>query len=336
MSSPLQLEFVTVDVFTSKPYQGNPLAIIRIPHGVTVNQEEKQRIAREFNLSESTFLHENSSDAQAGSWTVDIFLTTAEIPFAGHPTIGTACYVLERTAQERGIEDGVIEANFTLKAGPVGLRYDVAKKTARATIPHNVFVSPFSLLVQLTLTTSSHIHKTRWSRNELFKLQPRIAEAHDQGKTNIGDDFAVVSIVKGMTFVLVELENTEALELVALAGHGVTVSSLDADWDKTFVATYFFVRTGTNPDGITTLQTRMIEGPLEDPATGSAASDLAAYLSLKEGSSSATLRYKVIQGVEMGRRSEISIDVEMTKDNTISQIFLEGGAVRVMEGRLTI
>jgi PhzF family phenazine biosynthesis protein len=336
MSSPLQLEFVTVDVFTSKPYEGNPLAIIRIPHGVTISPEHKQRIAREFNLSESTFLHENSSDTQAGSWTVDIFLTTAEIPFAGHPTIGTACYVLERAAQERGIEDGMIEANFTLRAGPVGLSYDVAKKTARAAIPHNVFVSPYSTLVQLTLTTSSHIHKTRWSKDELFKLQPRLAEAHDQGKTKIGDDFAVVSIVKGMTFVLVELENTEALELVALASRGVTVSGLDADWDKTFIGMYFFVRTDTSPDGVTALRTRMIEGPLEDPATGSAASDLAAYLSLEEGRSGATLRYEIVQGVEMGRRSEISIDVEMNADNTISRILLEGSAVRVMEGRLTI
>jgi PhzF family phenazine biosynthesis protein len=134
----MQLEFVTVDVFTSKPYEGNPLAIIRIPHGVNVSQEQKQAIAREFNLSESTFLHENGPDVQGDAWAVDIFLTTAEIPFAGHPTIGTACYALSRTAKERGIKIGVIEASFRLKAGPVGLRYDVAKKTARASIPHDV------------------------------------------------------------------------------------------------------------------------------------------------------------------------------------------------------
>lgn len=138
MSSPIQLEFVTVDVFTSKPYGGNPLAIIRIPHGVTVSQEQKQAIAREFNLSESTFLHEKGPDAQGDAWMVDIFLTTAEIPFAGHPTIGTACYALSRTAEERGIKSGAMEASFQLKAGPVGLRYDVAKRTARASIPYDV------------------------------------------------------------------------------------------------------------------------------------------------------------------------------------------------------
>lgn len=153
MSSPMQLEFVTVDVFTSNPYEGNPLAIVRIPAGVTVSQEQKQTIAREFNLSESTFLHEKSSDAQGDAWVVDIFLTTAEIPFAGHPTIGTACYVLGRVAEERGIKDGVIEASFQLKAGPVGLRYDVAKKTSRAAIPHDLFVR-LSLVVSSKKLTS--------------------------------------------------------------------------------------------------------------------------------------------------------------------------------------
>jgi PhzF family phenazine biosynthesis protein len=140
MTSPFQLEFVTVDVFTSKPYEGNPLAIVRIPQGQIVSQQQKQTIAREFNLSESTFLHEKGGDAQEDTWTVDIFMTTKELPFAGHPTVGTACYILGKTAQERGIQDGVIKAKFHLKAGPVGLQYNVAKKTARASIPHDVYV----------------------------------------------------------------------------------------------------------------------------------------------------------------------------------------------------
>jgi PhzF family phenazine biosynthesis protein len=146
MTSSSQLDFVTVDVFTTEKYAGNPLAIIRIPHGVTISQEQKQAIAREFNLSESTFLHENSDDSKKDDWVVDIFLTTAEIPFAGHPTIGTACYVLSRAAQERGVKDGVIQASFQLKAGPVALVYDVAKRTARAAIPHDVSVCPQCIL----------------------------------------------------------------------------------------------------------------------------------------------------------------------------------------------
>jgi len=140
MSPPTQLEFVTLDVFTATKYEGNPLAVVRIPRGVAVSQEQKQAIAREFNLSEATFLHEGGDISSENAWTVDIFLTTAEIPFAGHPTIGTACYALARVARERGIEDGVIDGTFALKAGPVLLRYDVSKKTTRAAIPHDVLV----------------------------------------------------------------------------------------------------------------------------------------------------------------------------------------------------
>lgn len=317
MASPLKLDFVTVDVFTDKPYEGNPLAIIRIPCGVSVTQEEKQRIAREFNLSESTFLHEHTNNAE-DKWTVDIFMTTRELPFAGHPTVGTACYILARVAEQRGIRDGVINAGFQLKAGPVALCYDVAKKTARAAIPHDV-----------------HVHSKKWSRNELFKLQPGLATAHSNGEIALQDDYPIVSIVKGMTFVLVELENLEALARVSLAGRSVEIDGLDQGWNQTFVGTYFYVRTGKSTAGATQLRTRMIEGPLEDPATGSAASDLAAHLSLQDGKPGESLKYELLQGVEMGRRSEILIEVIMADVGGIQTVYLEGGAVEVMEGRLT-
>lgn len=168
MASLLKLNFVTVDVFTDKQYQGNPLAIVRIPHGVNVTQEQKQKIAREFNLSETTFLHENGADTKGDHWTVDIFMTSKELPFAGHPTVGTACYVLSRTAEERGITDGVIDANFTLKAGPVGLRYDVAKKTAK----------------QLYLTTCMYTRRdgARMSFSDCNLVLPRLTNRARSGR----------------------------------------------------------------------------------------------------------------------------------------------------------
>jgi PhzF family phenazine biosynthesis protein len=319
MAPSFKLDFVTVDVFTSKQYEGNPLAIVRIPHGVEVSQDQKQTIAREFNLSETTFLHENAAGRGRDAWTVDIFITTRELPFAGHPTVGTACYVLSRTAAERGISDGVMEASFALKAGQVALQYNVANRTARASIPHNV-----------------HVHEKRWGRDELFALQPALAGAYRQSAIQLNEDFPVVSIVKGMTFVLVELDSVETLAKVSLASQSVVIDGLDQGWNDSFIGTYFYVRTGRSTEGTTKLQTRMIEGPLEDPATDSAASDLVAYLSLNEGKPSETLKYELIQGVEMGRRSEIFIDVVMAKDGGIETVYLEGGAVQVMEGRLSI
>lgn len=127
-----------------------------------------------------------------------------------------------------------------------------------------------------------------------------------------------------------------ALEMVSLTGRSVVVDGLDENWKDTFVGTYFFVRTGKRAEGVSTLRTRMIEGQLEDPATGSAASGLAAFLSLTEGNANEALKFHITQGVEMGRRSEIFIDVELASDRSISKVYLEGGAVAVMEGRLRI
>lgn len=182
----------------------------------------------------------------------------------------------------------------------------------------------------------SHVHKKRFSSESLFGLQPRLAEAHRQGKVKVVEDFPIVSIVKGMTFVLVELESVEALGMVSLAGQTLVVDGLDEEWNKTFVGMYFFVRTGQKDDGVTTLRTRMIEGPLEDPATGSAASDLAAYLSLEKKEAGKKYKYEIVQGVEMGRKSDILIEVEMGDNGSISEVRLEGGVVEVMKGQLTI
>lgn len=171
----------------------------------------------------------------------------------------------------------------------------------------------------------------------MLKLQPRLAEASRAGKFSVKQDFPVVSIVKGMTFVLVELESEEALSLVGTTGTSFSMGGLDEEWNETFVGMYFFVRCKDAPNGTKVLRTRMIEGTVEDPATGSAASDLAAYLSLVEGKPAESLRYEIVQGVEMGRRSKIEIEVVLTeKDAVISNIFLSGTSTKVMTGRLTI
>ena len=79
----------------------------------------------------------------------------------------------------------------------------------------------------------------------------------------------------------------------------------------------------------------LAKGPIEDPATGSAASALTAYLSITEGKPGETMSYTVTQGVEMGRRSDIRVQVVLKEDG-IDEVILGGGMVRVMEGRLTI
>ncbi|KAK7182381.1 phenazine biosynthesis-like protein [Paraphaeosphaeria sporulosa] len=305
-----KLDYSIVDVFTDKRYEGNPLAIVRLPASSKVTQEQKQNIAREFNLSETTFLHEPTSDGSC-AWTVDIFMVNAELPFAGHPTIGTACLALSEVA-EKSNSQGIIQGTFNLKAGPVQLQYDTTKKTAKAAIPHDV-----------------HVHDRTWSRDELLAQQPALAEFVED---NV--QIPIVSIVKGMTFILIELKSLDALEMVKLTTK-VNVDKLDQGWDKTFVGTYYYVQTSKS-ENVRQLRTRMIEGSLEDPATGSAASDLAAYLSLQHGKPGQTLEFSITQGVEMGRRSEIAVSVEMGAEKGINTITLGGGAIPVMEGRLQV
>lgn len=175
----------------------------------------------------------------------------------------------------------------------------------------------------------SHIHERVWSQEELLAQQPALAEfVRDKQK------IPIVSIVKGMTFILIELESLDALEQVKLTT-SVTVDRLDKGWDDTFVGTYFYVQVSQSGE-LRNVRTRMIEGSLEDPATGSAASDLAAYLSLMHGKPGQTLEYAITQGVEMGRRSEIAVSVVMGAEKEIETITLGGGTVPVMEGRLLV
>ncbi|KAF2730108.1 Diaminopimelate epimerase-like protein [Polyplosphaeria fusca] len=317
--APTQLHFVTLDVFTNTRYEGNPLAVVELPPSVELSQEQKQDIAREFNLSETTFFHLQDDGADSLTWTVDIFMTTKELPFAGHPTIGTACHALSKAARSRGTKEGVIEGRFNIKAGPIFLRYDIGTNLARAAIPHDV-----------------HIHQRKWSQEELSSTQASLATAAQKGQISLREEYPIVSIVKGMAFVLIELESTDALGLVATTAKSTLIDGLDEGWNDTFVGTYFFTRLPDGPDGTKCVRTRMIEGALEDPATGSAASDLAAYLALVEGKPGKALRYAITQGVEMGRRSEIGIEVVLAKDGGISDLYLEGCAVPVMEGTLTV
>ena len=313
------VEFVTLDVFTSKRYEGNPLGVVKVPKSSSLTQEQKQEIAREFNLSETTFWHHPTVAGELPTWTVDIFMTTKELPFAGHPTIGTACYLLSGVAKDRGLKEGTVKGQFNIKAGKISLEYDIVSKRARAGIPHNV-----------------HVHKKTWGQQDLANLQPRLAQKSKDEAFELKHSYPIVSIVKGMTFVLIELPSLEALELVTTASQSIHVEGLDEGWGPSFVGMYFFIRQADRLDGTRVLRTRMIEGTLEDPATGSAATDLAAYLSLVDGRAGQTLRYEVVQGVEMGRKSNIGVEVVLAEESRIADVYLEGSAVQVMEGRLAV
>ncbi len=383
---PRTLPFTTLDVFTSTPYAGNPLALIRIPASLRhlITQAQKERIAAEFNLSETIFLHEQT-DPFNPEWDVDIFTSDAELPFAGHPTIGAASFVLNVLGAGGG--KGRAKGQLITKAGPipVSLVSDAESKDSNGTgmarvqadIPHDVHI---------------HAHTIGDLERPIpgLSLLPAIRQAELSAP--------IVSIVKGMTFLLVRLPDLETLAGVQLVGEDVNFHGvLDPEWGSGFVAKYYFVILGGNGEklmeertgmlspalspvvagelepeysvaaadmsadrishpsldpgasGVTRIRSRMLEVAMEDPATGSAASALGCYLALEDGRIGERT-FEITQGVEMGRRSVIGVEVVIgdgasnggfdggrgRDGRRVQGVRLSGGAVVVMEGNLRV
>lgn len=303
------LPFHTYDVFTSTRYTGNPLALVTIPSSFSPKptQEQKQAIAREFNLSETIFLHLNdpSSQETEEDVKVDIFLTTAEIPFAGHPTIGAAWHLYH--------QNDTTKKSYALqaKAGRIPAVFDGNR-------------------VSLQIAHNTHLHSKRVSRTEMVALFPGVLSgAYMTGEKSFA--IPVFSIVKGMSFVLARLDSLEALGAAGPTTRAVK-ATLDEGWDEGFVGIYFYVIEGET-EGLVKIRTRMVEGLLEDPATGSAACALSAFLAQSEGNPGRR-KYEIVQGVEMGRRSEISTEVVVGEGVVVEKVVLKGGAVKVMEGTI--
>lgn len=313
------LDFITTDVFTAQPFSGNPLAIVFLPKAsdFILSQAQKQLIAREFNLSETVFLHDRA-DSPGGERRIDIFVTDAELPFAGHPTIGSASFLLSAAAATKEEPPKAI----ITKSGKIPIS-PVSEAPLRFNVP----------AVAASIAHDTHIHQKRFSGAELLKIHPTL-EPYISAEAQ----FPVFSIVNGMSQVFVQLPSLEALAAVTTSAISVPADEkhLDEGWASGLVCPYFFV-SGVRDEvlGREVIRARMIAGALEDPATGSAASGLAAYLTLQEGGEGVH-RYDVVQGVEMGRRSEIGVDVRLGAGGKIEAVGLVGSAVEISSGRVAV
>ncbi|KAI1404429.1 hypothetical protein F4819DRAFT_483602 [Hypoxylon fuscum] len=230
-----------------------------------------------------------------------IFTPLAEVPFAGHPAVGAAIYLLHHRR-------AAAAHTLRTKAGPVPFR------------AHALGGAPAA---QLAVAHDVHVHDAPFAGTR--------HAAHP-----------VVSIVKGMTALLVRLPSLAALaaQTANLLGNENTYAAkdrLDAGWRAGPVVSYFYVDLGADADGVRRLRARSW-GSREDPATGSMAAGLCAYLSLTEKEERVLVRrYEVTQGVEMGRRSEIRVRVTLDKEGKgVKEVLLEGNAVRVLEGKVPV
>lgn len=283
-------DYLVYDVFTDTRFGGNPLAII--PDATGLPEADFQKITREFNFSETTFVFPPKDPAHHAR--VRIFTPMMEIPFAGHPTVGTALALHDLGK----VPDAL---TFELGVGPIPIT--IQNGTARFTtrVPLQTWPGPSPDIVA-----------------ESVGLKP------DQIRT---DRHAPEIASVGLPFALAEL--TDAAALASAQTNTDAFRAFDPHWPgDTHYDLLVYTRDGSQIDA------RMfapLDGIPEDPATGSAAAALAAYLGQLDGTSQSL---NITQGVTMGRPSQIKAEVTV-EDGTPVEVAISGRAVKVMEGKLT-
>ncbi len=290
--------FVTVDVFTDRRFGGNPLAVF--PDARGLSDADMQALAREFNLSETAFVL--PPDDPAHTARVRIFVPTAEIPFAGHPNVGTA-YVLAREGRDR---DGVMR--FEQQAGLVEVRVERGRDGG---------VSGATIAAPRPLALGAEIDPVALAACAGLAPGDVVTARHRPMVASVGNPF-VVCEVSGEALTRASPDRYAFQRLAAsrpeLAGK---------------LALHLHARNGSR------LRARMfapILGIDEDPATGSANATLGALLlSLTD---QAALSVEVVQGVEMGRPSLLRVDAWRAEDGIRATV--GGSCVPVLRGEALV
>ena len=294
------LDFRTLDVFTAERFRGNPLAVVLDAGGLET--AAMQQIAAEFNLSETVFV--TAVDAAAGRARVRIFTPRAELPFAGHPTVGTAL-LLAREGLGIAAADGV-RLVLEEAAGEV----PVAITLERGEPVRAQFVAPGEASFGPALEPALVAPAFGLGRDDLAGIAPRRAGV-------------------GVAFLMAELASLGGL------GRAASVAQPDS-LREAGLANGAYLYTRATDDG--TIRARMFApllGIAEDPATGAAAAALAALLAEVDPATDLDGAWRIVQGVEMGRRSVIDVTAEK-RAGRLSQVTVAGAAVEVSSGRIAV
>src|SRR5438309_3949384 len=269
-NSKRRLPFVQVDVFTSVPLEGNQLAVFA--DGSGLSDSEMQALAKETNLSETTFiLPRDAATERERGVRVRIFTTTEELPFAGHPTLGTAMVLRNSVLRDKG---GAEEIALDLNVGRIPVRF-----STRDGLPFG------------TMTQRDPEFKQKHSREEVARVSGLAVD-------DIADDLPIQTVSTGNAFAIVPVKSLAVLQKLS-----PTWANMKAYLEKSDAKFLYFVsRETVNPEA--RLQSRMIFYNGEDPATGSAAGPCAAWAVLY-GEVPAEQQVLMEQGVEMKRRGRI-------------------------------
>jgi trans-2,3-dihydro-3-hydroxyanthranilate isomerase len=284
-----------LDVFTSKPFAGNPLAVIT--DGDNLSVPHMQAIAREMNLSETVFVQRPTSNRALAR--LRIFTTTRELPLAGHPVIGTWFLLAEL---------GVVPAS----EGPV----QILQQTGAGILP-----------VEITFHDGRPVGVTMTQKEAKFKT-PRIArkelaEALGLRSEDLDPGLPVESVSTGIFTLMVPLRGKPTLKKIH-----VNLRALFHLLNGNDTMAYCFALGGR---GKAFARGMLPWEIIEDPATGSAGGSLGAYLVL-HGRLKHEEQLSITQGVEMGRPSEIRVKVANVKGKLVPEV--SGSAVRILEGHI--
>jgi trans-2,3-dihydro-3-hydroxyanthranilate isomerase len=300
----MQLDFVTVDVFTNRRFGGNPLAVVLNAEGLAT--APMQSIAAEFNLSETTFVLPPIEAAHTAE--VRIFTPKAELPFAGHPNVGTAFVLAQyRNLFGRAVGDPLL---FEEKAGlvPLELLKDAGSIVgARLTAPQ-----PLSQGGEITPEVVAAACSLAADDIETRHHAPCIASC-------------------GTAFVFAELKTRQSLA-AAQPRPEIFAQYFPVD-GATGIHLYLF-----DDEGSVDIRARMfapLHGVPEDPATGSANVALAGLLASLRPEPDLSLSLRIAQGVDMGRPSLLEASAEK-RGGRVAETRVGGRCVAVMKGTIEI
>lgn len=291
-------DFEIWDVFTNERFAGNPLAVVMNAEGLAPGQ--MQTLTREFNLSESTFVLPASDPVNTAR--VRIFTPGYEMPFAGHPTVGTAI-AIARAKKLKGV------LRLELNAGVFPVKVDFEGERAfgqfqNPNLPAERGPAPEPALIEAALS-----------------LKPGEVDrgAHRPRRVGAGVDFIYARApIEAVRQARVNSGAWEKLTLEQIVGVFLYAEGGEAA-DASYHARMFA------PDA----------GVFEDPATGSAAAALPGQIALSQKLADGVHRWIVEQGVEMGRPSRIEIETEI-ESGAVAAVRVGGGAVRVAQGAIFV
>ncbi len=290
----MELEYSIVDVFTEIALKGNPLAVVM--NTADLSTEQMQSLAREFNLSETTFVQRRDAETEKREGVrVRIFTAQGELAFAGHPTLGTASVL--RLAAPEVVVDGIV--TLAENVGPVPVRFSDASLFGEMTQRDPEFGDELdpAEVARLCGLDVSDLDGARL---------PQIVST--------GTAFAIVALRSEATLSKLRVREPEASE-----------------WLRARAARWFYVVAPTGNDA-PAWRARMQFNGGEDPATGSAAGCAISYLVKREAVASGE-RIHLRQGVEIDRQSELYVSAKLFAGK-VSEVRVGGSTIVVAKGKI--